>query len=342
MKVLVTGVAGFIGYYTSKALLEAGYEVVGIDNLNSYYDIRLKLARLENLGIDGASATNLGSVTTSLKYEDFHFQKLDITKMDKLRQLFVENKFSIVINLAAQAGVRYSLENPFAYIQSNIVGFSNLLECCRAYPVEHLVYASSSSVYGRSNSTPYKEDDMTDCPASLYAATKKSNELMAYTYSQLYGIPSTGLRFFTVYGPWGRPDMAPYMFMKSVLKGKPIQVFNHGDLQRDFTYIDDIIRGVMAILPYAPTGPTPHTVYNIGNASPVELMTFIHTIERIAGKQAELQMQPMQPGDVYCTYADISRLQKNFDFCPDTTLDEGLQRFYDWFCSYHHINKLEN
>lgn len=333
MKILVTGAAGFIGAATTSRLLDLGHTVVGIDNINSYYDTSLKYWRLARLGIaqgDIHEGNEVRSSASSL----FTFIKMDLTDRVALERLFAASEFDIVINLAAQAGVRYSIENPYAYIESNIAGFLNILECCRNYPVRHLIYASSSSVYGMSDKTPYAECDRTDSPVSLYAATKKSNELMAYCYSQLYGVPATGVRFFTVYGPAGRPDMAPFLFMRAVLEGHPIRVFNHGDMQRDFTYIDDITDGLMLLLEHPSKEKVPHRVYNIGHSSPVELMDFIHTIEKVTGRKAELKMEGMQPGDVYCTYADTTRLHDDFGYEPKVSVDEGIRRFYEWLSAY--------
>lgn len=336
MNILVTGSAGFIGAATVKALLARGHKVVGIDNLNSYYDTGLKYARLAETGIP-QDAIRENKPVVSRKAADYSFVKMDLTDRIGMDALFSAEHFDAVINLAGQAGVRYSIENPFAYVESNVLGFLNILENCRHYPVRHLIYASSSSVYGMSDHVPYAETDMTDSPVSLYAATKKSNELMAYAYSQLYGVPATGVRFFTVYGPWGRPDMAPFLFMRSVLEGKPIRVFNHGDMQRDFTYIDDIIEGVLCLLDHPSTAAVPHTVYNIGHSEPVPLMDFIHTIEQVTGHKAIMQMEGMQPGDVYQTYADTSRLQHDFDYHPSVSIEEGIRRFYEWYKTYSAI-----
>lgn len=334
MKILVTGAAGFIGSATIKALMEKGYEIIGIDNLNDYYDPELKLARLASTGIDRATLTAEG-VAESDTYSGYRFMRLDLADREGIDKLFDREEIDGVINLGGQAGVRYSLVNPYAYIESNVVGFLNILENCRRHPVNHLVYASSSSVYGMRSDMPYRESDKTDTPVSLYAATKKSNELMAYAYSHLYGIPATGLRFFTVYGPWGRPDMAPYLFLHAVMEGKPIRVFNHGDMQRDFTYIDDIVEGVVRVLEHAPDGEDPHRVYNIGHSEPVELMDFIRTIERVSGKKAIMQMEDMQAGDVVCTYADTTRLEEDFDFHPQIGVEEGIRRYYEWYKSYY-------
>lgn len=334
MKILVTGAAGFIGSATIKVLMKKGYEIIGIDNLNDYYDPELKLARLASTGIDRATLTAEG-VAESDTYSGYRFMRLDLADREGIDKLFDREEIDGVINLGGQAGVRYSLVNPYAYIESNVVGFLNILENCRRHPVNHLVYASSSSVYGMRSDMPYRESDKTDTPVSLYAATKKSNELMAYAYSHLYGIPATGLRFFTVYGPWGRPDMAPYLFLHAVMEGKPIRVFNHGDMQRDFTYIDDIVEGVVRVLEHAPDGEDTHRVYNIGHSEPVELMDFIRTIERVSGKKAIMQMEDMQAGDVVCTYADTTRLEEDFDFHPQIGVEEGIRRYYEWYKEYY-------
>ena len=313
MKILVTGAAGFIGFHLTQRLLGRGDEVVGIDNLNDYYPVVLKEARLREIA-DPA----------------FRFIKMDIADREALPRLFEAEKFDAVVNLAAQAGVRYSIENPWAYVDSNLVGFVNILECCRHYPVRHLVYASSSSVYGGNEKTPFSEEDKVDSPVSLYAATKKSNELMASCYCKLYGIRATGLRFFTVYGPWGRPDMSPMLFASAISEGRPIKVFNNGDMMRDFTYIDDIIEGVVRVLDKA---PALHEVYNIGCSSPVKLMDFISEIESALGRPAEKIMLPMQPGDVYQTYADTSKLERDMGYKPGITLHEGIGHFIDWYRS---------
>lgn len=314
MKVLVTGAAGFIGFHLSRRLLDRGDEVVGIDNLNDYYPVVLKEARLAELS----------------PYEKFRFIRMDISDREALPALFGAEKFDCVVNLAAQAGVRYSIENPWAYVDSNLVGFVNILECCRHFPVGHLVYASSSSVYGGNEKTPFSEEDKVDSPVSLYAATKKADELMAACYSKLYGIPATGLRFFTVYGPWGRPDMSPVLFASAIMEGRPIKVFNNGDMMRDFTYIDDIIEGVVRVMDKAPSGSE---VYNIGCSRPVRLMDFISEIETACGRSAEKIMMPMQPGDVYQTYADTSKLERDFGYRPGVTLHEGISKFIDWYKS---------
>lgn len=337
MKILVTGTAGFIGYHLAKRLLERGDEVVGIDSINDYYDVRLKYARLSETGI-AESEIEYGKAVQSTEYPAYRFIKLQLEDRDALQKLFGEEHFDAVMNLAAQAGVRYSLENPYAYIESNVVGFVNLLECARHNPVRHFVYASSSSVYGGNTKTPFSEDDRVDNPVSLYAATKKSNELMANVYSKLYGIPTTGLRFFTVYGPWGRPDMAPILFTKAIVAGEPIKVFNNGNLSRDFTYIDDIIEGVVRVIDKAPAAtdehPVPAEVYNIGCGHPMQLMDFIRTLEKSLGRKAEMNMMPMQKGDVYTTYADTTKLERDFGYKPHVTLEEGIARFVKWYESY--------
>jgi len=331
---LVTGTAGFIGYFLSKSILEHGGKVIGIDNLNDYYDVNLKYSRLNNLE----------------SFDKFSFIKFDISEKENLLQIFKEYKPDIVVNLAAQAGVRYSLQNPDAYIKSNILGFFNILEACRYHPVEHLIYASSSSVYGANKKVPFEETDFVDKPISLYAATKKSNELMAYTYSHLYNIPATGLRFFTVYGPWGRPDMAYFDFTNKYFKGEPIKIFNNGDfehdLYRDFTYIDDIVEGIMKLLnciPKEDENGVSHVVYNIGNNKPVKLMDFIHTLEiclsNSLGRKVvfEKVYEPIKLGDVPATYASTKLLEEAIAFKPKTSIEEGLQKFTDWYVNYYNI-----
>lgn len=329
MNILITGGAGFIGFHLSKALLDNGNTVTGIDNLNDYYDVGLKKARLEILK----------------EYEKFSFILMDIADRNAVRELFKGNEFNIVVNLAAQAGVRYSIDNPDAYVDSNLVGFANILEGCRHSMPDHLVYASSSSVYGANKKMPFSTDDNVDHPVSLYAATKKSNELMAHAYSHLYAIPVTGLRFFTVYGPWGRPDMAYFKFTKAILQGKPIDVYNHGKMKRDFTYIDDIVKGVIKIMEMPPvadnigddliTGKKSYKIYNIGNNMPVKLNYFIETLEKFIGKKAVKNMLPMQPGDVPATYADIDELQADTGFKPETPIEEGLERFVNWYRKFY-------
>jgi len=332
-KVLVTGAAGFIGSHLSKRLLERGDEVVGLDNLNDYYDVNLKKARLARL--EGEAG--------------FRFVKMDLADRAGMDGLFRHERFQRVVNLAAQAGVRYSLTNPHAYVDSNITGFVNILEGCRHSEVEHLVYASSSSVYGANTRMPFSVHHNVDHPISLYAASKKANELMAHTYSHLYGLPTTGLRFFTVYGPWGRPDMALFLFTKAILEGKPIDVFNHGKMKRDFTYIDDIVEGVVRALdrvavpnaswtgdmPDPGTSNAPYQLYNIGNNNPVELMQFIEAIEKALGKAAEKNFLPLQPGDVPATYADVDDLVSDVGFCPATSIEDGVQRFVEWYRTYY-------
>ena len=321
-KVLITGAAGFIGFHLAKRLLLLGASVCGIDNLNDYYDVSLKEARLTILEKEPA----------------FTFARGDLANEAAVTKLFEDFRPDIVVNLAAQAGVRYSIDNPRSYIQSNIVGFFNILEACRHYPVEHLLYASSSSVYGNQEKTPFATTDNVDHPISLYAATKKSDELMAYTYSHLYGIPATGLRFFTVYGPWGRPDMAYFKFTNKIVRGEPIQIYNHGDMLRDFTYVDDIVRGVENMLcnpPKANEFGDRYKVYNIGNNKPEKLMDFIETLEKAIGREAKKEYLPMQPGDVYQTYADVTDLIRDFDFKPSTPISEGLGRFAEWYKDYY-------
>ncbi len=331
-RVLVTGAAGFIGFHLSKRLLEAGCEVAGVDNLNPYYDVSLKKARLEILE----------------PFSKFSFFKTDLINREALEDIFKNTRFDVVVNLAAQAGVRYSLENPHAYVDSNLVGFVNILECCRHSKTKHLVFASSSSVYGANTKMPFSVHHNVDHPVSLYAASKKANELMAHTYSHLYDLPCTGLRFFTVYGPWGRPDMALFLFTKAILEGNPIKVFNHGKMKRDFTYIDDIIEGVVRVMGKSPepntawTGDAPdpgtsyarYKNYNIGNNNPVELMTFIEVIEKTLGKKAKKEFLDLQPGDVPATYADIDDLIKDVGFKPDTPLETGIERFISWYKEY--------
>lgn len=330
MKILVTGTAGFIGYHVAKALLERGDEVVGIDNLGAYYDIQLKYGRLADTGIAPAEFPE-NRLVQSTRYPRYRFSKTDLTDREALDALFRTESFDTVCNLAAQTGVRYSVENPYVYVQSNVVGFLNILEASRQYGVKHLVFASSSSIYGLNEKVPYAESDPADRPASLYAATKKSDELMAHAYSKLNGMSVVGLRFFTVYGPWGRPDMAPFLFMDAIVNDRPIQVFNNGDMLRDFTYVDDIVQGVLYVLDTPLQDPVPYKIYNIGNSAPVSLGDFIETIERCVGKVAGKQYRGMQPGDVHCTYADTTRLEQDFHYKPSTPLSEGIARFYRWY-----------
>ena len=331
MKVLVTGAAGFIGYHLVQRLVERGDEVIGLDSLNDYYDRRMKFGRLAVAGVPEAEIEPRKMVQSE-RYEGYRFVQMALEECEAMERLFAEEQFEVVVNLAAQAGVRYSIENPHAYAQSNVVGFLNVLECCRHNKVRHLVYASSSSVYGRNAKVPFSEDDRVDSPVSLYAATKRANELMAHTYSSLYAIPTTGLRFFTVYGPWGRPDMAPMLFADAIAEGRPIKVFNGGDLARDFTYIDDITEGVVRVVAgEPPTDEVPCKIYNIGCSTPVQLMDFISTMERAFGREAEKIMLPMQAGDVYQTYADTSRLERDYGYRPSTSLSEGIERFVEWY-----------
>jgi UDP-glucuronate 4-epimerase len=314
MRVLVTGVAGFIGMHCAKRLLARGDEVAGIDNLSPYYSVQLKRDRL-----------------AQLEHPKFSFTELDIADAERLSKYFEHNKPDRVLHLAAQAGVRYSLENPGAYVQSNLVGFANVLECCRRHPVGHLVFASSSSVYGANPELPWSESQNVDHPVSLYAATKKSNELLAHAYSHMFGLHATGLRYFTVYGPWGRPDMSPLLFAQAIMQGKPIQVFNHGDMQRDFTYIDDVVEGTLRVL----DRPARYAVYNIGNHQSVGLLDYIAALERAFGRRARLEMKPMQAGDVKATYADTSALRAAVGFAPSTPLDVGLASFAEWYKGYY-------
>jgi UDP-glucuronate 4-epimerase len=318
-KVLITGAAGFIGYHLSQRLISQGIEVYGIDNMNDYYDVELKKMRLSKLQ----------------QNENFSFTEGDIADKEKVEGIFKSFRPDTVMNLAAQAGVRYSITNPDSYIKSNVIGFYNILECCRHYPVDHLVFASSSSVYGGNKKVPYSEADKVDNPISLYAATKKSDELLAYSYSHLYGIPATGLRFFTVYGPMGRPDMAYFGFAEKIMHGKKIDIYNNGDMLRDFTYIDDIVEGVTRILTHIPVPDDPtgakYKIYNIGNHNPVRLMDFITVLEKAIGREAEKNFMPMQPGDVYETYADVTELMKDVGFRPSTSIETGIQNFADWY-----------
>ena len=335
MKILITGAAGFIGFHLSKKLLDEDFQVVGIDNLNDYYDPSLKQSRLEILD----------------KYENFRFHKVDLKDKAAVDDIFESYKPTHVINLAAQAGVRYSIENPYAYVDSNLIGFMNILEACRNYPVNHLLYASSSSVYGGNKVAPFSTNHNVDHPVSLYAATKKSNELMAHTYSHLYSIPTTGLRFFTVYGPYGRPDMAYFSFTKDILAGNPIKVFNYGKMERDFTYIDDIVEGIVKLIDKAPVANpewdeskgdlsssfAPYKIYNIGNSQPVQLMSFINALESALGKEAKKVYMDMQPGDVLRTYADVSDLERDINFKPSTSIEDGLAKFVSWYREYYKI-----
>ncbi len=337
MKILVTGAAGFIGSFLAKRLIARGDEVVGLDNLNDYYDVNLKLGRLKQMSMD----------------RNFTPVRLDLHDRDGVARLFSENRFDAVVNMAAQAGVRYSLTNPYAYADSNLTGFLNVLEGCRQTGVKHLVFASSSSVYGANTKMPYSVHDNVDHPVSLYAATKKANELMAHAYSSLYRLPCTGLRFFTVYGPWGRPDMAYFLFTRAIIEGRPIDVFNNGKMKRDFTYIDDIIEAVVRVIdripepdpawsgdvPDSATSYAPYRLYNIGNNQPVELLRFIEVLEEVLGKKAVKNMLPMQAGDVPATYADIGDLMRDVGFKPSTPIEEGLRKFVEWYKQYHKVSE---
>ena len=337
-KVLVTGSAGFIGSFLTKVLAENGYDVVGIDNINHYYDVNLKYGRLREIcGIEKEEISENKSCKSHV-FDNLKFIKADINDREFLNRLFDTEKFDIVCNLAAQAGVRYSIENPFSYADSNLMGFLTILECCRNYKVGHLVYASSSSVYGMNDKTPFSEDDKTDSPVSLYAATKKANELMANAYSSLYKFSTTGLRFFTVYGPWGRPDMAPFIFMKAILNGKPIHIFNNGNMRRDFTYISDIINGVLDVIKKEPENVRSE-VYNIGHGAPVELMDFIKCMEKVLNVKGAYIYEGMKAGDVTCTYADTTKLEKDYGYYPKTSVEDGLDEMYIWF--KNNVNKFD-
>jgi UDP-glucuronate 4-epimerase len=341
IKILVTGAAGFIGYHVTKQLAQSQVEVVSLDNINEYYDTTLKYDRLAELGFL-RSEIEWNKIVYSKTQPNCRFVKLDLEDRQEVLSLFTAEKFTYVINLAAQAGVRYSIENPFAYAGSNLVGFLTILEGCRQTKVAHLVYASSSSVYGLNNKFPSSETDTVQHPSSFYAATKIANELMAHSYSHLYKIPTTGLRFFTVYGPWGRPDMAFFLFTKAILENKPIKVFNGGDHQRDFTYIDDIVEGILACIakPAIPTdiSSVPYRIYNIGSSSTVNLLTYIETIENALGKKAEKDFQSMQPGDLLVTHADIESISRDFHYYPKTSIQEGIRKFVDWFIQYYKYN----
>lgn len=333
--ILVTGAAGFIGYHLCEKLIQQGYNVVGLDNINGYYDINLKMGRLNELGI---KTVYEHKVAKGDKHGDqFHFYKLNLEDQHQLPLLFKKYSFDSVCNLAAQAGVRYSIEEPMVYAESNMVGFLNLLECMRHHKVKKLVYASSSSVYGNSNKLPFSESDNVDAPVSLYAATKKANELMASTYSHLYGMETIGLRFFTVYGPWGRPDMAMFLFTEAIINNKPIKVFNEGLLSRDFTFIDDIIRGVLAIITADEIVPNRSEIFNIGNGQPVKLVHFIEAIETQLNKKAVKELLPMQPGDVYKTWANVEKLNAQYNYKPNTSIDKGVASFINWYKKYYKI-----
>lgn len=348
MKILVTGTAGFIGYHLALKLLQRGDEVVGLDNINDYYDVNLKYARLDNLGIKKEELEE-NKLITSKTYPKHKFVKMDLANTNSIYKLFETQKFDAVCNLAAQAGVRYSIQNPHAYIDSNIKGFMNILEACRHNNVKNLSYASSSSVYGLNKSQPFKTSDHTDHPISLYAATKKSNEMMAHTYSHLYNISTTGLRFFTVYGPYGRPDMAPMLFADAILNDRAIKVFNHGNMSRDFTYVDDIVDGIIKVIdnparssqnfnpeiPNPDISSAPYRIYNIGNNAPIQLLDFIDTLEKSIGIDAKKNFLPMQDGDVISTYADVDDLIKDFDYKPDTKLSDGIEQFVKWYKEFY-------
>jgi len=350
MKILITGTAGFIGFHLAQYLINRGEEVIGLDCINDYYDINVKYSRLQLKGIDRESI-EYGKKIQSKKHSNYHFWKLKLEDKENLDQLFKDEKFDAVCNLAAQAGVRYSITNPYAYIESNIIGFINILEACRHNNVGHLAYASSSSVYGLNEKMPLSTHQNVDHPISLYAASKKSNELMAHTYSHLYGLPTTGLRFFTVYGPWGRPDMALFLFTKAILNNEPINVFNHGNMVRDFTYVDDIVEGIVRVVDNTPKGnydwtglepdpsssKAPYKIYNIGNNNPIKLMDFITEIENKLGRKAEKNLMPMQQGDVPATFAEVEDLVKNLDYKPGTSIKTGISNFIDWYIEYFKV-----
>ena len=337
MKILVTGAAGFIGYHLVKTLIKDNHEVIGLDNINDYYSTNLKFDRLKELGINKDSAKDFLSLSGSNLFKNFKFIRMNLEDRENLPKLFKNQKFDVVCNLAAQAGVRYSIENPETYIDSNIVGFLNILECCRNHNIKKLVYASSSSVYGDNKKTPFEETDNTDKPISLYAASKKSNELMAHTYSHLFKLNTIGLRFFTVYGSWGRPDMAYYLFANAIVNDSPIKVYNNGDLSRDFTHIDDIVIGVKSVMLSDSSTKKGYELYNIGNNKPVVLTKFIETIEKYLGKKSIQKMLPMQDGDVKKTWASISKITKDYNFQNNVSLDEGIKEFINWFKVYHRV-----
>ena len=346
-KVLITGTAGFIGFHLSNTLISRGYDVVGLDIINDYYDVNLKYGRLKEAGIE-KDQIEYNKILKSDKYDNYKFIKLKLEDQDNINDLFKTEKFDLVVNLAAQAGVRYSLENPHAYINSNIIGYTNILEACRHNSIQHLVYASSSSVYGLNTKMPFSTSDNVDHPISLYAASKKSNELMAHTYSYLFDLPTTGLRFFTVYGPWGRPDMALFLFAKAILEGKPIDVFNHGNMQRDFTYIDDIVEGIVTVLENKPNkkeiidnpsvSKAPYKIYNIGNSAPVKLNDFIEAIEKALNKKADRNLMPIQPGDVERTWADVTDLTDDLKYKPTTDINYGVGKFIKWYKSFYRVD----
>ncbi|MGQ9847213.1 MAG: GDP-mannose 4,6-dehydratase [Bacteroidales bacterium] len=342
MKLFISGIAGFIGFHLTNRLAHQGYQILGFDNINDYYDVSLKYNRLEQLGIKKEKIIE-NTIVRSKTFDNLHFIKADLQNKSLVINCISNFKPDIICHLAAQAGVRYSFENPYTYIESNILGFLNILEASKTLPIQHLLYASSSSVYGLNKTIPFSVNDKTDSPISLYAATKKSNELMAHTYSYLYNIPSTGLRFFTVYGPWGRPDMALFKFTKNILAHKPIEVYNNGNMYRDFTYIDDIVQAIVKLIPQTPvsniqeTNTVPHRVLNIGNGSPVNLMDFIHAIEQELGIEAKINYLPLQPGDVVSTHADTSDLYKLIGFKPQTTIKDGIRQFVYWYKQYYKI-----
>jgi len=339
MKILITGSAGFIGFHLSKQLIDLNHNVVGLDNINDYYDINLKQERLKQLGIKKSDSNKKLNLCSSEKFKNFKFIRMDLENKIELKKLFANQKFDVVCNLAAQAGVRYSIENPEAYIQSNIVGFLNILECSRHNNIKHLVYASSSSVYGSNKKFPFSVSDNVDNPISLYAATKKSNELMAHTYSHLYNLPTTGLRFFTVYGPWGRPDMALFLFTKGILNEEPINIYNHGNMLRDFTYIDDIVEGLVRII--TNKNAVSYKIYNIGNNNTVKLLDFINEIERILNKKAIKKFMPIQPGDVKKTLADVNDLISDYKYKPSVKYQDGIKKFIEWYLTYYKIKNIE-
>lgn len=348
MKILITGSAGFIGFYLSEYLANRGDDIIGLDNINDYYDVSLKYGRLKNLGIE-KSDIEYNKLILSSKFQNFSFIKLNLEDKENIEKLFKKENFDKVVNLAAQAGVRYSLINPQAYINSNITGFLSILECCRNYDIKHLTYASSSSVYGLNEKQPFSTKDNVDHPVSLYASSKKSNELMAHTYSHLFGIPTTGLRFFTVYGPWGRPDMAFFIFTKAILENRPIDVYNYGKMERDFTYISDIIQGVVKVNDNPPernknwnpknpdpsSSRAPYKIYNIGNNKPVELMSFVKTIEEELGIKAHINLLPIQPGDVPATYADVTDIAETLGYKPEVSVKEGIRNFINWYKEFY-------
>jgi len=332
-KILITGSLGFIGYHLTKKLLDNSFQVIGIDNINSYYNVKMKYDKLPLLGIDEINLWP-NKLFQSKKFENFQFGKIDITDRYKIEELFRKEKFDVVVNLAAQAGVQYSIENPHSYIENNITGFINLIDAAKTYGTGHFIFASSSSVYGNREDVPFHEEDVVDKPISIYAASKKANELIAHTYSHLHKLKTTGLRFFTVYGSWGRPDMAPFIFTKNILEGKEITVYNNGDLERDFTYVDDIVNGVFNVIDKKPRKEYLYEIYNIGNSKPVHLMVFIRTIEKCLDKKAIIKFLPLREGDVYKTFASTEKLEKEFGYKPKVEIDNGLKMFIDWYKSY--------